>query len=556
MINAMNIVPVRTLISVLCLAISHAFSSKVFAQKNLKDTTIYVVKAFQPTIADANKINLAPVVKDSTPPVLYLTYSIRSTKINTPFKIDSIKPAKMVGEPLTKLYHTLIKAGVGNYNTPYAEIFYNSLRSKTSSVGVYLKHLSSSGKVDNSYKSAFSDNQIGLYSKKFLRKQTLAGNLNFNRNAENYNVLHDDSSDIVLSSKFRRTTIGGDVSLQSHFNDSVHLDHNTGIKFYRLIEKESKGEINITAGTDLSKIYEKQFIHAPVNFQFYRSNSINDFLVTLAPYIVSSGKKWKADLGFYLAVEKGKTPLNFFIFPSVDFSYNAFNDVFIPYAGICNEKKRNSILAMSKENPFVMPGTDASSTATNAFYAGIKGSASKTINYNTSVSFVLVDNLNMYVQDYTIPRTAQGFNTIQDNATLLALNVEIQYQQSDKIKIIARGQYNKYTMKNQQYAWQKPLWQSSLGVNYNLQSKIVAMADIFIYGQRFGRATYQDQNAIIEITSELKPIVDANIGLEYRYTKKLGAFLKLNNIGFKNYNYWDNYSVYSFNFMLGISATF
>src|ERR1039457_6216538 len=156
--------------------------NSIFAQKILPDTTIKVEKFFKPTIADAYKINDAPVVKDTVPPAPAPNYSISSKKVFTPFNVEPLKPAKMVGEPLTKLYSSLLKIGYGNYNSPYAEFFYNSLRSKDFSYGVHLNHFSSSSTPSGYGYSGLSDNQVELYGKRFLRKHTLSGGLDYNRN--------------------------------------------------------------------------------------------------------------------------------------------------------------------------------------------------------------------------------------------------------------------------------------------------------------------------------------------------------------------------------------
>lgn len=69
------------------------FMEEVSAQKILKDTTFIIVKQFQPTIADAFKINNIPVVKDSTPPIPKINYGINSKRINTEYAVEPIKPA-------------------------------------------------------------------------------------------------------------------------------------------------------------------------------------------------------------------------------------------------------------------------------------------------------------------------------------------------------------------------------------------------------------------------------------------------------------------------------
>src|ERR1051326_2125545 len=151
--------------------------------RTLNDTTIKIVKAFIPTIADAYKITDMPVMKDSVPPAPKLNYAISSKKVFTPYNLEILKPAKMVGEPLSKLYNGLVKLGGGNYNTPYAEIFYSNGRSKEYSFGAHAKHISSKADIEGYGFGGMSDNQVELFGKKFFRKETLAGNFDFNRNA-------------------------------------------------------------------------------------------------------------------------------------------------------------------------------------------------------------------------------------------------------------------------------------------------------------------------------------------------------------------------------------
>src|SRR3954467_5504680 len=107
----------KALKCIVCICITVALSwSGAHAQNSkdtmphvriMKDTMLHVVKSFQPTIADAYKINDMPVVKDSVPPPPQLSYGINSKKVFTPFTVTPLKSAKMIGEPLSKLYSTL-----------------------------------------------------------------------------------------------------------------------------------------------------------------------------------------------------------------------------------------------------------------------------------------------------------------------------------------------------------------------------------------------------------------------------------------------------------------
>jgi len=121
-------------------------SGHVRAQEGL-DKEIIVVQPYKPALSDAYKINVLPTISDTISIRPDFDYSILPKKIETGFEVRPIKAAKLVGEPLTKLYKSYLKLGVGNYLAPLAELNVNSLRSKNRSVGIYFMHQSVNGKV-------------------------------------------------------------------------------------------------------------------------------------------------------------------------------------------------------------------------------------------------------------------------------------------------------------------------------------------------------------------------------------------------------------------------
>ncbi|MFH1321983.1 MAG: hypothetical protein ABII90_15190, partial [Bacteroidota bacterium] len=89
------------------------FTSVSFAQDKLDTINIEIIKEYEPTISDAYKINDNPQIYDTIPFVPELSYSIRSSRVKTVFEIEPIKPARIKGEPLLKLYRSYVKAGIG-----------------------------------------------------------------------------------------------------------------------------------------------------------------------------------------------------------------------------------------------------------------------------------------------------------------------------------------------------------------------------------------------------------------------------------------------------------
>ena len=537
----------------------------VYAQKSLKDTMIHVVKSFVPTIADAYKMNDMPAVKDSIPPAPHLSYGINSKKVFTPFTVEQLKSAKMLGEPLTKLYSSLVKIGGGNYNTPYAEVFYNNMRSKEMSYGGHMKHLSSKATYDGFGYGGFSDNEVGVYGKKFLHKHTVSGNIDYTRDAIHYygydtgavHILNDEEN----VTKQWYSNIGGNAALQSHYTDSMHPNYLLNLKYYNLQDFWGTSENNLGASGDASWYYEKQLVHVPLSVDYFNNRSEEDsshsVLIGLNPHILSSGDKWKTCLGMGIAVEGNQNDKSRFLFyPNIDFNYNVLQNIIVPYAGAAGRLKKNSLKTLTDENPFLVPGPELKNTNTRwELYGGIKGSFTKNISYNTRASFSRVQDMYFFVNDDE-DIFKKGFNTVYDDANLFNVHGEVQFQSEEKIKVIAKGDLNTYDMLKEYKPWQKPLWQTTLSINYNLKNKIVATADVFVIGNRNARILETGPLVSIYAAKELKPLVDLNLGLEYRYSKKLSGFAHFNNLGFKRYTLWNNYPTQKFNFLMGITMVF
>ncbi len=138
-----------------------------------QDLKIEVSTAFKPEVADASKISELPVLNDSVTANVKFDYKIESNPEIPGFELVPIKPASMVGEPISKLYNGYAKIAIGNYWLSFADLRLNTLRSKKYNAGAYLNHISSSGKIKNDMsKNVFGGNyqtSAGVFGKKFLK---------------------------------------------------------------------------------------------------------------------------------------------------------------------------------------------------------------------------------------------------------------------------------------------------------------------------------------------------------------------------------------------------
>ena len=117
-------------------------------------------------------------------------YEFRDVALELPKLAAKIKVPTIPPDPIAKLYGNYVKAGFGNYTTPYLEGFFNSKRSDQFNYGIHVKHLSSQNGPVKSDKysglSATSLNEIGGSIKYFTGKAIVDGALDFTSTGFNY----------------------------------------------------------------------------------------------------------------------------------------------------------------------------------------------------------------------------------------------------------------------------------------------------------------------------------------------------------------------------------
>jgi len=549
---------------ILCTALFLLQSNSIFAQKNSLDSMIIVsTGSFRATIADASKLNEAPVVSDSTKKIAVKEYDFSSKKITPGYEVTSITPAQMQGEPLTKLYNGLVKLGMGTYTTPYAEVWYNHLRSKEYAYGLRMKHLSSRATLQDYGFAGFSDNEISLYGKKFLKEHTLSGDFDYARNVVRFYgydaKLHDLEKDATVQ---RFNLFSANAQLLSHYSKPQRYNHLVKLSYYNLADLYKSSENNIKAsGYVQTSLYKELFrVNASVDYYNYKTklDTINNTIITLNPNFIAKGDKYSAQIGVSVVMDMF-VQSKFYFYPKVDLSYNVFDEIIIPYIGASGGLQKNSFKSLTDNNPFLLSDvTMKNSNQKYELYGGLKGTLSSNIAYNARASYQTVGNMAMYVND-TKDLLQNRFDVIYDEVDLLNVTGEVAYQNREKLKISLRGDYFNYKTKTQLRAWYKPDMAITLSANYNLKDKIVVKADLFYLGTQYAKTFVDDSTSITGlkvVAKELKGVFDANLGIEYRYNKKLGFFINLNNIANVRYMRYINYPTQRFSLMGGLSYSF
>jgi len=533
------------------------FAGNQLAQNGLSDLNFVATSSFVPTIKDAIKFTDLPEIKDSVNRISNIKYGITSVPLFPKYEVQTIEEAKLANEPLPKLYNSLLKLGYGPFYTmPYGEFWIANNRSRENNYGAHVKHLSSTAQLEGVGNSDYSNNKIELFGKQFYKKHTLSGEINYDRRVIHYYGFDATSNDLKLkdfdaNTKQRYQLIEPKLKLQSHYSDSVHINHTILLSYYNLQNQNQESENNIKLNGLTSLFINKEKLNVNILTDYYNhkqsNDTINDLIISVNPSFEAKGNKWNANVGLAATINKFDTMARFYFYPQINFNYDIYENIIIPYAGVNGGLIKNSFKQLTTENPFI-DSTLRYANTNNKYnlFLGLKGNLSSNTSYDARVTYSQFDSLHFFVVNYNdINKMYNRFNVIYDNASLLNISGQINYQLNEKLKLIAKGDYNLYTPKNLDHAYHKPSFFLTFTGAYNLRNKIIVKADLFFVGSQWAKSQYIDK--------PLNGYFDGNIEAEYRYTKTLSFFARFNNIANQRYYQWESLPSQRFNMMIGLS---
>ena len=556
---------------------------KSFAQIKQDEENI-LVKANR-TVPEAYRIAESPKIIDTVIPQSEVEYPLLSLKYETKIILDTIEPAtvKLV-DKLPQLYNTYVKVGIGSTFMPLGEIYYNNARSRKYVYGGHLKHLSSFGNIKGYAPAQYDRTSLNIFGGINEKDYTARGEfINNNRGLHQYGFKNEKADRDSIQNRFNE--IGAQFSFASHKKDSANLNYKVGLAYFNFHDKKSKidslanwrGRENYFAATS-SFWYQmgKEVFAADFNIRYngykYGEKDAglssldtgiikNNTIVNLKPSITTyaMNNKLKAQVGIDITID-AQEKAKFYIYPVAEVKYSMFDDILIPYAGIKGGLKQNTFKSLSLENEFILSNVQLQNEGNtlNAFI-GFKGTLTKRIAFNASASFSNHRNKALFVTDTVYATGRNQFRVIYDTMNIATIEGSISYQMSEKLKIDGVAKFFSYNAKNNSFAWNLPQFQLIARGSYNLFDKFLINLDMNYEGGRKALVYEKGTNVTLEdgqFAQKLGFIADVNLGVEYRYNKRISAFLQFNNLAAQRYQRWYNYQVQGFQVMGGVTFRF
>ena len=565
------------------------------------DTTInknvVVVREYNPTISDANKINLVPEIQKPEIKTPTFSYSFFTHPLQTNFEIIPLTPASLSAEPNRDYDQNYITLGGGNYTSLFGELFYNAFHSDKHSLSFLASNRSSFGKVklqDGSKNDAtFVKNNLLLSYKHQFWGTYLKANIGFSNHnyryygyqtinmdtSMTYYALNDTNHIAINNSDIPSTKNPGYASFKANFvfatnpsiydetayNAELYYDH-----FYtRMDLKEDviglKGFFEKPVGDNLAGgalhiLYGTYNVPDTALYKGFNNFTFIDF----SPYFKMNRNTWNLKLGINAFFNIQKDNTDYRVTPDIDFNFNLIEKLFTAHLMASGNYQLNDYRNSIQMNPYMTPELNVMPMQIPlSLEAGLTGQLTPKIVFNGSVNFSIVKDNPFYINEFYIDDTAQvhsvaysnQFVATYDDMNVLTVKAALDYAGNDRYSFGVSGAYYNYALDNLEYAWNLPDYEIKVYGSFVPYRNINVHVDFTTISKR--DALIQDAiGSGVTDRTELKAVYDLSFSGEYQYNNRLSASLNLNNVLSSNYYRWNGYPSFGFNLLAGVKYKF
>jgi len=558
-------------------------------QKNNESVTIYGTS--RPVTAEALKISLrpqAPALEISTVP---LATGFPDMKVPASIQLKAIKPSLQIRvSQQVKNWKNLLTLGLGSRISPLLEYFYSGGKPKKYLLTVHLFHHSSFLNIKNYLPSPYTYSKAGISYDKYFRYHVLAISSSYRISTNRYygyntagDTLHFDKNDPSLKQYYQLATFG--VKYASSYRYIYKLHHLFRANSYYLSDRHGMSEFNthfyfdLHKGFRVSKIFNHQQLGLEGDFDYYRNSAsllqaryrtLQDYYVRVLPYFDARYGifSFKAGLNFEWLKQK-EARLHFY--PYLHVNVNVAPGVFSFFGGVDGGLKKNSLLDLSRLNPYLNSEQNQFYWENTKFeaFGGFRGNIARRFGFEVRAAYRKFSNMAYFDYLYYFMNSFRNspfsnlmiknqFYVFYAKGNVFDLTGSLTYGNTPNLDIWLKGEYHKYSVERYVKLYYKPLFSMRLGASYLINKKVKPWVEVFYMGKRLASHSVYGFSNCVFLNSDyyLSRYFDIDLGMDYHIDRQLTGFFRITNLLNKQYFRYNGYPVAGLEVMVGIRYRF
>ena len=532
-------------------------ANQSFAQRGeLEEAEIVIRKdrkiTLPPATRNFEKIPQLPVTAiDAKQQYQFRRFNYSLSPLEPSFRTVNYRSQQAQNDPSSNY----VKAGYGNFNTPYFEGYLGSRKSEDYLFNLYVRHLSSKTGPVFDENSGNGRTEASIGGKFFNGMNTVSGSLNYVGQKVHffgYNPVLDLSND-AIEQRFTRFSANVGVE-KTERDETLNYSFKTDWVFFRddLNARENQFKFDVMADYQLAESLTLDLGLLAVLSKREDALEVNRNYLNIKPRIeyASSGVAISAGINFVGDNDSGN---GMQLFPAIEGSFTVNTGIKV-YAGYEGTVIMNTLESSVDINPFLRPDFDLRNTEKESdIYGGVELDLSKGLRLNAGVSLASLQNLQFFTNAVS---DSSRFDVLYDDGPTDRLNIfsEVNYEQPGQVRSSLRFDFFNYALSSSDptlaEAWHLPSFKAAFNNTFFPIENLTVTADLYYLG---GLNAWNGETAQ---AFELDDIIDLNLGGRYQLNEQFGVFLQLNNLFGTEYQRYLNYPSRGIQFLGGISISF
>jgi len=518
-----------------------------------KTSTIDINSSYKPVLRNAVKLNFSATHLNADTTAPNLTYSIPAQNLFYSYQPIPLKPLALQQD--TNLYLGLrnyVKAGYGNFATPYVSAGFSFGDGKQFLANVYADYISQKGKLLYQDYSKLNLKAAGSF---FLPTNEVYAGVDV-RMHENFLYGYDTAVYKYTKKDVRQQfqDFGFNIGIRNTKTGEFGINYNPSLQVSSFTNVNKLSETSFILNAPVEKQFGEAFtfkIEGKADVTVYKTKNlvpdvkINNNVFQIAPSLVFSTPRFSINGGIAPTWDNGK----FIWLPNVFAEAYIAENVFAFQAGWVGRLTKNTYRNLSAVNPYLAAFTAQLNTKETEYYGGIKGTLGKHFNFNAKAGYVTYENLPFFIND----TATDGKAFLISNETKVKnfrIHGDVSFVSKEKFTVTAGVTFNGYTgMKSNAKAWNTLPMEFTSSLRWWAIKQVLIKADFYAYGGSF----YLDKG---NVSKAFKPGSDLSAGVEFKINKTFSAWMDVNNILNTKYERWHNYEVLGLNLMGGVRVNF